>query len=673
MNLSDSVSALNGIGQYTKARLKLLDIITVYDLLYHLPARYIDYSLISKISNLQEGEVATIHGEVVKISNNYLRGKRLTIQRALLSDDSGSIGITWFNQQYLLKNLQNKEINVSGEITKFGSKLTMNSPDFEINNEQPIHTARLVPVYPQTQGISSKWLRAKIAYCLQNLRITDLIPKVIIDKENLMPLSQAFSAIHFPKSNQDVPPAKKRLAFDEIFYLQLIGALRRRQWRQEKKANRIDTVKFNNEIDQYIKSLPFQLTSSQKIAVDQILADLNKSEAMNRMLQGDVGSGKTVVASIAVYAAFLNGKKSVLMAPTEILALQHYQTLNQFLVKKAVKIALVTSSTKTTTRKSDLYIGTHALLHRNRMLDNLGLLVIDEQHRFGVEQRAILRQQKVIPHFLSMTATPIPRTVALTLYGELDMSVIDELPNNRKPIKTFLVGKEKYDKALHWVKQKIIDSKIVRQPEQAFIIYPLIEESENLTELKAAEQEYLKLKKFFSPQLSVALMHGRMKTEEKKKIISEFGKGTVNILVSTSLIEVGIDIPAATIMIVENAERFGLAQLHQMRGRVGRGDKQSYCLLFGSSNNSRLKALERIRSGIKLAEMDLKIRGGGDIYGILQHGRVKLKAADLSDTGLLESARFWALKLTNDDKFAASYQKLYQSLGEDQLKKIMPD
>ncbi|MDO8452538.1 MAG: ATP-dependent DNA helicase RecG, partial [bacterium] len=469
-------------------------------------------------------------------------------------------------------------------------------------------------------------------------------------KYGLSNLKEAIKKVHFPRYLEDTIEARIRLGFDEFFGLQLNSLLKKKVWDEKKNAPSLLVDK--EKIASFVKSLPFELTASQKVACQEILQNLQKSTAMNRMLEGDVGSGKTIVAAIACYVAFLNGYQSAIMAPTQILATQHFNTLTKILSPLGVKISLILggSSLKVEDRSADIFIGTHALLQKEDYFNKLGFIVIDEQHRFGVSQRAKLaaKTNELSPHVLTMTATPIPRTVALTAYGDLDVSVLTELPKGRVKIKTWVVPPKKREAAYGWIR-----SRVQGTDEQAFIVCPLIEQSEaeSLTSVKAATVEYEKLSKEVFPDLKLGLLHGRIKGKEKDEIMAKFKNGELDILVATPVVEVGIDIPGATIIMIEAAERFGLAQLHQLRGRVGRGSKQSYCLLFTESSaitaQTRLKALERSTNGLELAELDLKMRGPGEIYGIAQHGYPELKVANYNDLSLIKKARSAAESLVD--------------------------
>ncbi len=570
------------------------------ELLHHYPSRYED------LRNYERG--------VVDGARNIYTRSGKTVQKILVRIGKETRELTFFNQPFLVKTLR-PGVNVS-----------LAGNEYEVNGPL-IHTGRLVPVYPETKGISSKWLRRQIYNQLKK-PVDDWLPENIITQYHLIDLNSALQKIHFPKNQTEIDVATKRLAFDEMLKLQLKALETKNQWQEKKLAHRL--VIDQEKISRLISRLPFKLTASQNKSLAEIFSDLGSGRPMNRLLQGEVGSGKTVVAAAAMYAAHLNGLTAVLMAPTEILANQHFQTLQAVFANLPVKIQLVTSSTKSKIYdlKSNIYVGTHALLFKK--LGQLGLLVIDEQHRFGVKQRSRLLQTKISPHLLSMTATPIPRTVALTVYAHLDLSTLADLPH-KKTVKTWVVPQNKRLSAYQW-----IDKQIAAGQTQVFIVCPLIEASakESMKDIKNVTEEFSRLRTIF-PGRKLDLIHGRLKSKDKNKIITAFAKNQTDILVATPVIEVGIDIPQAAIMVVENAERFGLAQLHQLRGRVGRRDQIGYCLLFSQTNAPRLKTLESVSQGVKLAELDLKFRGPGEIYGLAQHGFLKLKLASLTDLELI--------------------------------------
>ena len=490
-------------------------------------------------------------------------------------------------------------VSFSGKIDLFNYQKTLISPEYEIIKEKnqylvhTIHTGRLVPVYPETASLSSKWLRSRISIALKTYKQKEFLPSDILKTENLIELNEALGKIHFPDRLEEAKNAAKRFAFEELFMLQLLNFYKKSEWQSKVRQQpfQID----NNKVAKLIASLPFKLTQAQQRVIKEIFTDIISTKPMNRLLEGDVGSGKTVVACIAAYVTFLNGYQTIFMAPTEILAQQHYLTITKLLEPFGIMTSLLTGSKKIKNesfKKTNIFIGTHALLYKKNLYKNPGLIIIDEQHRFGVEQRTFLAEKIAaeVPHVLTMTATPIPRSLALTFYGDLELSIIDEMPKGRKKIKTFFTPQEKRQKAYNWIEDEIVKSGYKKQ---AFIVYPLIEESESETmkDIRAATTEYEKLQKRFQ-KLKIGLLHGRLKSKEKEEIINKFKGKQIQILISTSVVEVGIDIPDATIMIIEHADRFGLAQLHQLRGRIGRNDIESYCFLFSDSNNPQVNNIK---------------------------------------------------------------------------------
>lgn len=669
MDLKTPIVEASKIYKTYGTRLGKLGITKIEDFLYHVPFRYDDYSLISKIGQLQMAETVTIQGRVVDIKNEYTRRWK-NLQKANISDDTGIIDVIWFNQPFIPRIIRKDDkVSLSGKVDFSSGKLVFQSPEYEVitDSQETIHTGRLVPVYPETRSVSSKWLRRQIYKILQEQKqhVKEYLPSSLIKEGDLLGLLEAIEEIHFPTTLEQANKAKQRLAFDELFLMQLACLERRYEWEKRLFGHTFTITKFQKQIKEFWEKLPFELTNAQKKAVKDIFADLASNKPMNRLLEGDVGSGKTVVSAIAMYAAHLNGFQSVLMAPTEILALQHYQTISNLLAPFGVKVGLATGSKKSIEYKvvsskgkknektlntkylihnTDILVGTHAVLSEKINFENLGLVVIDEQQRFGVEQRSIIRQKGKNPHLLTMTATPIPRTVALTLYGDLDLSYLDEMPIGRKIVKTWLVPPEKRQAAYEWIK-----SQLSTFHSQLFVICPFIEESESMQTVKAATKEFERLGSEIFPSLKLGLLHGKLKSKEKESVLEKFRAGTFDILVATPVVEVGIDIPTATIILIEAAERFGLAQLHQLRGRVGRGEKQSYCLLFTESKSEqtvqRLKAMETMHVGPELAELDLQLRGPGQMYGTMQHGKSFLKIASFSDFPLIEKARREAEKI----------------------------
>jgi len=636
------VSVIPKIGPKYKEILKKLEIYTVGDLLYHFPFRYDDFSKIKKINELEDGESVTIEATVNNLTNIFTRnGKKLT--KVTAQDFTGKIDIIWFNQQYIKTMITEGDTYFfSGKAEKYNNKITLIAPSFEIKKDSTsINTGRLVPVYPETLGVSSKYLRSKIFEVISaETDLQEFIPLEVLEKENIQNITWSMNQIHFPASTFEANLARDRFAFEELFLEMLKVETRRNQWETQLKGLQMKSKE--NEVNEFIKNLPFQLTPEQVSAIQDISNDLQKESPMNRLLEGDVGTGKTIIAIICAYMAHLNGFKTLYMAPTEILAKQHYETFTKFLPNLNIKI--ITGSKKDTElNDADILIGTHAILFTKEELKNIGLVVIDEQHRFGVEQRGKLltlgTNKQVSPHFLSMTATPIPRTLALTFYGDLSISILKDHPNKERKITTKVIPEKQRADIYKWVKEK---------NEQTFIVCPLIEESESLAleNVKAAEKEFAELQKGIFKGLSVGLLHGRMKPKDKQEIIDKFRAKEIQILVSTPVIEVGIDVPDAAVIVIESAERYGLASLHQLRGRVGRGSKEGFCFISMTTNSrasyERLKNLETLNNGLDLAEIDLKMRGSGDVFGTMQHGYKKFRIASITDLDLLEKAKLWA-------------------------------
>ncbi len=656
------------------ARLKKLDIETLEDLLFHFPSRYEDRANTQSIKDLVLGEQATIQGKVLSIKSTYTRKKGFTIQTAIVIDDTGQITCTWFNQPYIARAVtEGTNISISGEVDP-ACKIKVR--EFEvIKDHNTIHTGRIVPVYPATKNVSVKWLRARVAELLEYAStLEDILTRDMKESLNLEGLEDSLKKIHFPENLDEVESGRRRFAFEELLILQLTSEMQKREWKNKNKTTPIKVTGHKKELEQFKKSLPFTLTKSQTKATGDIIVDLNSSIPMNRLLQGDVGSGKTVVAAFAVYLSYLNKKQSTVMAPTEILALQHFKTIKHFLSPLGVRVALATGSKKIDHDSSfDVIVGTHALLSKNIIFEDLALVIIDEQQRFGVEQRAVLREKGNTPHFLTMTATPIPRTVFLAMYGELNLSYLNTLPTGRKKVKTWVVPQEKRDGAYAWITGNI-DKGTKTKPNQVFILCPFIDESENLTSIKAATVEFQKLKDGPFKDYRLALLHGRMKARDKEQILNDFREHKYDILVTTPVVEVGIDIPDATIMLIEGSDRFGLAQLHQLRGRVGRNDRENYCLLFTDTDDpgkiDRLKNLEKIALGADLAEIDLKLRGPGEMYGTKQSGKYSFQIARITDHDLLTMAQTEARKVADSpNDFKALHNKLKSTI----IRKISRD
>jgi ATP-dependent DNA helicase RecG len=663
INLDSPANGLHGVSDTYAKRLSRIGATTIRDLLYLFPHRYDDFSSLKTIDKLEYGEEVTIIGTVWETHERTSR-RGQSLVTSTISDGTGVIQATWFNQPYLVKRLkQGKQIVISGKVDEYLGRLTFPSPTWEPLDKELIHTKRLVPMYPLTRGIGARWLRRLMKRTVDywSLRLPDHLPLAIRDKRNLPSLETAIQQIHFPDNWDLVKEARRRLAFDELLMIQL-GVLRQRhEWRERPgQPVQIDGALLKT----FLESLPFTLTRAQEKALSEILEDLQQPRPMSRLLQGDVGSGKTVVAAAAMLVTVANDMQAVLMAPTEILAEQHHDSLGKLwselwlpgLTKVTSHLRLLTGSLKQSEKEgiydeiasgeAKLIIGTHALIQEGLNFKNLGLAVIDEQHRFGVTQRSALRQKGYNPHVLVMSATPIPRTLALTLYGDLDISTIDELPPGRKEIITQWMTPRERERAYSFLHSRIQES------EQAFIICPLIEESEKI-EAKAAVEEHSRLQGEVFPDLRLGLLHGRMKGDEKEAVMRDFYRGELDILVSTPVVEVGIDVPNATVMLIEGADRFGLSQLHQFRGRVGRGERQAYCLLLSDSpsdmGEQRLQIIESTQDGFMLADEDLRMRGPGEFFGTRQSGLPDLKVARLSDVGVLEEARAVAKEVFEED------------------------
>ena len=662
--LHSPLTVINGIGIATTKTLAKLGLFTIFDLLHYYPRRYDDYSQLKPINHLACGEEVTIIGTINNIVMRSGRNKRYKIIESIIDDGTGFIKVTWFNQPWLLKQLViGKQISLSGKVEMYLGRLVMTNPDWELLDQNLLHTNRIVPVYPLTSGITQKWLR-KIMYSIVNFwtkKVNDYLPEKIRQAEKLFGLQQSLQQIHFPENKQILDHARTRLAFDEVFFLQLGVLGQKRNW-ESKKSETFEMEE--NLIRLKIDKLPYKLTSAQEKVIKDIRNDLKSGHQMNRLLQGDVGSGKTVIARFAIEIIILKGAQAALIAPTSILAEQHYKNLSKMLIDDDPSTALVSSNqiallvgdtpkkdkevirNKLACGEIKLVIGTHALLEEPVQFKHLQLVVIDEQHRFGVSQRALIRSKGHNPHLLVMSATPIPRSLALTIYGDLDLSIIDEMPTGRLPIETQVILPQDRDQVY-----QIIQSQI-EKGHQAFIIYPLIE-SEDEENNQAAVNEYKRIINNVFPQFNVGLIHGRLKPGQKEKIMIDFRANRFDILVSTTVIEVGLDIPNATVVVIEGANRFGLAQLHQIRGRVGRSEHQSYCLLIPdietNFENERLSIMATTTDGFKLAEFDLKYRGPGEFLGTRQSGYSGLKLASLTDLELIERARKQAQQLFTED------------------------
>jgi ATP-dependent DNA helicase RecG len=674
-SIDSPVTILKGVSTTLAAKLKRLGVETVRDLLYFFPHRHLDYSQRKHISQLTEGEEQTIIANVWETKIVMPGGRRST--EAIVGDETGNVRVLWFNNPYLVKQLPtNSRVVLSGRVGLFNGRLVFESPEWELlEDKELVHTGRLVPLYSLTQGLHPRQVRKLMKEVVDQWawQVEDFLPAELRERCNLFELPQAIAQAHYPESEAAKDRARVSLAFDELFILQLGVLARKRDWREGQPGNPFNIK--TPVLDAFLNSLPFELTGAQKKVLGEILADLKEPKPMSRLLQGEVGSGKTVVATTALLVGAASGYQGAFMAPTEILAEQHFANVCQLLSRagkqlteednlrrysgilpRPLTVALLIGGISQVRKQEiqqlitagdiDIIIGTHALIQKEVEFHKLGLAVVDEQHRFGVAQRSALRQKGFNPHVLVMTATPIPRTLALTLYGDLDLSVIDELPPGRQVVKTKWLRPAQRDSAYAFLRKQVAEGR------QAFIICPLVEESE-VIQAKAAVAEYERLSQEVFPDLKLGLIHGRMKVEEKDEVMHQFRSAELDILVSTPVVEVGIDVPNATVMLVESADRFGLSQLHQFRGRVGRGEEQSYCMLLAQNpseiGRERLDIIGKIYDGFQLAEEDLRLRGPGEFFGTRQSGLPDLRMAKLSDVALLELARDEAIRLFEKD------------------------
>jgi len=693
--LDSPITVIKGITPTVANKFAKLNVRAVGDLLYFFPRRYVDYSRIKPISELIEGEEQTIIGTIWQARVATLGNRKGT--EAIVGDETGNIRVVWFNQPYLAKSFRtNARVVISGTVGLFKGHKVFESPEWELlKDKELIHTGRLVPVYPLTQGLYPRQVRKWTKETVDGYvgQLSDFLPSEIKTRCQLLDLPAAIAQVHYPDDLTMAERARGRLAFDELFLLQLGVLARKRDWQEGQPGNAFHIDQ--EVINRFLHCLPFTLTQAQERVLQEILTDLKQAKAMSRLLQGEVGSGKTVIATLALLIAAANGYQGALMAPTEVLAEQHYTNICGYLsqvgtqepgsepgegtircytgfLSRPLTIALLVGSLSNNEKemlhdkikqgKVDIIVGTHALIQKEVEFNKLGLAVIDEQHRFGVLQRSALRQKGFTPHVLVMTATPIPRTMALTLYGDLDLSVIDELPPGRQVVKTKCLEPQYREKAYTFLHRQVSNGR------QAFIICPLIEESEIL-EAKAAKTEYERLSRDVFPDLKLGLLHGQMPGSEKEEVMRHFRAGELDILVSTSVVEVGIDVPRASVMMVEGAERFGLSQLHQFRGRVGRDKEQGYCLLIpeklSPEARERLRLMEKVHDGFALAEKDLELRGPGEFFGTHQSGLPDLKLAKLTDLRSLELARREAITLFQSDPNLkkAGHQPLRQQLS----------
>ncbi|MBI3925802.1 MAG: ATP-dependent DNA helicase RecG [Armatimonadetes bacterium] len=647
LELGGEVKFLKGVGPHMAARLKKLGIQTLEDLLLHVPRRWEDRTRLRPIRDLRDGVFETVKG-VLGAPRTKKPRPGLTLIQAPLTDASGTLMLTWFNQPYLAKQLvAGAEVVVCGKVERRFSETQMQNPDLESQEEQGIHTGRVIPVYPLTGAVTQKWLRKLQFRAVPTYAplLPENLPLALLDRLGFVPRGEAVLEYHWPSSFPALDQARRRLAFEELFMIQVEIAYQRRTRELEP---RIHEYRLEQDLKSSFQTLlPFEPTGAQRRVMDEVMGDLERPTPMNRLLQGDVGAGKTVIAAFAAWCAIRNGLQAAIMAPTEILAEQHSQKLKAMLEPAGVSVELLTGSMKKRQKRQvcealaagrlQLVVGTHALIQEGVEFARLGMVVVDEQHKFGVMQRTVLRQKGQNPDLLVMTATPIPRTLALTLYGDLEVSRLDELPPGRQPIRSQSVAFTERKQVYELIRRE------VRAGRQAYIICPLVEETEKVEATAAVEEAEIVRQRVF-PEFSIGLLHGRMKADDKERVMEAFRRGEHQILISTTVIEVGVDVPNATVMLVQDANRFGLAQLHQLRGRVGRGAHASHCIFMGDASSQdsyrRLQAIARLSDGFEVAEEDLQIRGPGDYYGLRQSGFPEFRVADLlRDQDLLEIAR----------------------------------
>ena len=666
MNINAPLEQVKGVGEKTGAEFAAAGLHSVSDLINFLPRAYEDFSEVTSIADVHPGKL-TIKARCEKIATRPVR-RGLRITTATLADETGKLQAVWFNQPYRETQLKSgEEFFFSGEFEFNYNKYQLTNPSAEKVSDMPVQTDRILPIYRAIHGLKTTLVR-KILNELRPLMtmVPETLPSDIVKEEELVSHSQALLGMHFPETIADISKAKERIGFEELFALLLASQLNRIE-NQKLKGWRIP---FEQAVVRaFVQKLPFELTGAQRIAAWDILQDFEKDIPMNRLLQGDVGSGKTVVAGLAARQAAHEGFQTALMAPTEILASQHAETLNNLLSPFGVKVGLLTGSVKGKAREAlyaaiangdvDVVVGTHALIQSTVNFHRLGFVVIDEQHRFGVNQRqALLAKSEHMPHLLAMTATPIPRSLALTVYGELDVSVLNELPKNRKPIATKIWSPNSRPQLYTLIDEQLAEGR------QAYVICSLIDNDPN-NELKSVQAEFKKLDQKEFKHRRIGLLHGKLKSAEKEAVMKEFSEGKLDILVSTTVVEVGVDVPNATVILIEDADRFGLAQLHQLRGRVGRSSFQSYCYLMVSSSKApsqRLKEIEKSNDGFYLAEVDLRLRGPGEIYGRSQHGELNLQVATLADTKLIARAQKSAKEFARKGLDLVQYKELQREV-----------
>jgi ATP-dependent DNA helicase RecG len=663
ISLKDCLTSLKGIGQALASKYEKLGIYTVRDLLFHIPFRYRDTSEILSIEEFKEIQEGTFLAQIVETKNVYTRTRKVLTTVKVIDQYDTKLTISFFNQSYLTKTLEKDQWYIfDGKITQKGKSKNIYNPKYEkytgdISKQR--HLGKIIGIYHETEGLTSRNIRNTILPLKSNIKslFKEPLPKQYLQKENLPLLDESITQIHFPKDKDTLLKARERLTFDEMLR---IGIGIEKDKKERSKLKSLPIAQDTKLTDDFLKSLPFTLTKDQVSSYKEILKDISKKTPMNRLLNGDVGSGKTVVAALAILQCIRNGYSAIILAPTTVLAQQHFETFKKLLKPFDIDVEIWISTQKSEPKSpNSLIVGTHAVLYKSDIPKNLNLVIVDEQHRFGVQQREqFLKGGDNIPHYLTMTATPIPRSLTEVVFGNVEVSTIKQKPTMQKEIITKYVPYKKRDDCFNWVRERIEESDY---NEQAFVVYPLIEESEVL-DAKAVKTEYENLKEIHFKNIKTELLHGRLKEKKKTEILEEFRKKKINILVSTSVIEVGIDMPDATVMVIEDAHRFGLAQLHQLRGRVGRGEKQSYCFVIPSKNEEgntdvidRLKYFASHPSGFDVAEYDLQRRGPGEVYGIKQSGIPQFKIASLTDLDMFKRAKSVAKELVKDDNIDLDY------------------
>ena len=643
MRYEDSIRQIKGVGEKAEQRFHKLDIWNVGDLLEHYPREYDEFHDLVKIADVKEGEMAAVEGVMASRPSIHTTA-RLKILSMVLEDETGRITVTWFNMPFLANRLKmGTRYILRGKVSRKNGKLVLEQPKMYSKNEFFKQVGRLHPIYPLTAGLTNHAVEKAVRDAIGSLEgAAEFLPADLRKRQNLLAYRKAIHDIHFPKNQLEYRKARKRLVFDEFFLYQ--AALQAIRIKNYKPSSHVMTQ--NKRLEEFVNNLPYELTAAQKRVYEEIEKDMTGGMTMNRLVQGDVGSGKTVVAVMALFLAVCNGEQGAFMVPTEVLAMQHKESLEAMLAPYGVKIGLLIGSMTAKEKREgkqklvegewDIVVGTHAILQDNVEFEDLALVITDEQHRFGVRQREKLMEKGDTPHVLAMSATPIPRTLALVLYGDMDLSIMDELPANRLPIKNCVVGTDYRPQAYRFMKDQI------EKGRQVYIICPMVEEKEEVA-LESVVMYSEQLKEIFPAGITIECLHGKMKPKEKNEVMQRFIEGTTDILVSTTVIEVGIDVPNATVMMIENAERFGLAQLHQLRGRVGRGKEQSYCILMygkeSKEGKERLSILAGSNDGFEIAREDLKLRGQGDFFGVMQSGDKLFSLADIyEDAQVLKAA-----------------------------------